>query len=967
MLRRLRLTTRIHLAVALPAVLLLLASSLHLDEKRRQVTEFRRVHTMAGLAQVSGNLVHRLAAERGATAIFLGSRGREFAGEMAVARRGTDAALAEWRRFLADSAQRPFDEALFRDMAGISATLDQLGGQRQRADAQAVGPHAQAAFYTDANSLLLRSLALFGRISSDVQLATLVSAYTNLLQAKEHLGQHRAAGSLGFSAGRFDSTLLARFLSTVGAQNAYLAQFAEYAPEDIAERLRTLLASPTLQEIERLRADVARSGSDRPIVSPGGAYWYRLLTGLIDDVDLVARLVEERIVSTSDRAYGDAVADLRIAAAITVALIAAILFLGYGIARSIQETLSTSSHALLSLAEGKTEVALSSEDFPGETRPIYHALLAFRDSLVSRARLTDELTQARDELAVSNAQLEQRVAERTAELRLAASVFENTAEGIMVTDIAGTIVSVNPAFTAITGYGSDEAIGRTPSLLKSDHHPPQFYTAMWQELRTTGFWEGQVWNRRKDGEAFLEWQTISVVPGQDGQPLRYVAVFNDVTELHHKDERLRHQAYHDALTGLPNRLLLQDRLRHAIDVAARNGEAVAVLVLDLDNFKLINDSLGHDVGDQLLQVIASRLSGSLRQSDTVARTGGDEFVAVLADFSDASEVAHSAERIIEALAAPIPLAGQELHSGGSIGIALYPQDATDPLALMKSADMAMYQAKADGRGTFRFFDPEMDRRSATRMMLESSLRRALDSGGLSLAFQPKVDLASGRILGMEALLRWKHPELGSIPPSEFIPIAEESGLVVPLGAWVLAAACRQLRLWRDAGFLTARLAINLSPRQFADAQLLELVVEQLSRHELSPQSIELEVTESTVMADPERAIATLNRLHGLGIRIAIDDFGTGYSSLSYLKRLPLDTLKIDRSFVSDICSNPDDAAIARAIVALGRSLGLEIVAEGVETDSQRELLLALGCTVGQGYLFAAPEPPEAAERFLRAA
>lgn len=967
MINRLRLSTRIHLAVALPALALLIASLFHLNDKWRDLQELGKIREMAGLAQVGGQLIHSLAAERGATAYFLGSEGLSFAEEMATARQETDSSIRTWHAFAGEPDFQILDDNLRRSLASVQRALDQLKPMRERVDARTVTPLGQTAFYTEANALLLTAIVQFGRISSQVELATLVAAYTSLIRGKEALGQQRAAGSLGFSAGHFDLVLFQRFLAATGSQNAYFAQFGEYAPPDLALRMREILSSLAMQEIDWLRDEVARAGPGGPLESRGGEKWFHTVTAVINAINGLAHRVEERIVTVSEREYHIARGGLWVATALTLVMVMITFWIGYVIARGVRDTLATSSNALVRLAKGNLEVALQPGDFPGEARAIYDALQAFRESLVSRRNLTEELTRARDELALINANLEQRVAERTADLRLAASVFENTAEGIMVTDTAGTIISVNPAFSAITGYAAEEVIGETPRLLKSDHHPPEFYRAMWGDLLATGFWEGQVWNRRKGGEAFLEWQTISVVPDQEGKPLRYVAVFNDVTELHHKDERLRHQAYHDVLTGLPNRLLLQDRLRHDMDVAARNSEVLATMVLDLDNFKLINDSLGHDVGDLLLQEIARRLTACLRQSDTVARTGGDEFVIVLTQVSDATEVAHTGDRIIRSLALPVAVAGQELHTAGSLGIAFYPEDSTDPVALIKNADMAMYQAKADGRGTYRFFDAEMNRRSANRMAVETALRRSLEAQEFALAYQPKVDLTHGNPQGLEVLVRWPHPTLGTVPPSEFIPIAEDSGLIVPLGSWVIIATCRQMKLWRDDGNVIPRIAVNLSARQFADAQLVDFIAEQLNIHELPPHCLELEVTESTVMTDPEKAIATLERLHRLGVRIAVDDFGTGYSSLSYLKRLPLDILKIDRSFVKDICTDAEDAAIARTIIALGQTLGLQVVAEGIETEAQRAALLTMGCTIGQGFLFAAPQPPEAAVRFLEKA
>ncbi|HSV28319.1 MAG TPA: EAL domain-containing protein, partial [Candidatus Omnitrophota bacterium] len=538
-------------------------------------------------------------------------------------------------------------------------------------------------------------------------------------------------------------------------------------------------------------------------------------------------------------------------------------------------------------------------------------------------------------------------------------------EGIVITDPNGIILSVNPAFTEITGYPAEEAVGQTPRLLKSDHHDDAFYSAMWAELKAKGQWKGELWNRRKSGDVFLEHQTISMVPGPDGRPVRYVAVFNDITELRRKDERIRHLAYHDPLTALPNRQLLNDRLEHALNMCRREGRQIAVMFLDLDRFKVINDTLGHDVGDNLLREVAKRLSGAVRAVDTVARLGGDEFVVLIEHPDSPRAVAQVAEKIIHALTAPVELGDNVVHVTTSIGISLFPNDGDDLTALMKNADTAMYAAKSAGRNGYHFFSRSMNDKAQWRLELENEMRLALDRQEFELFYQPKVDMATMRPDGAEALIRWRHPTKGVISPADFIPLAEETGLIVAMGEWALLEACSQMRRWREEGLGDVKVAVNLSARQLVGTGLFALVSAALELNELPPGLLELELTESAVMHETERAIAMLEGLKTLGVSIAIDDFGTGYSSLSYLKKLPLDTLKIDRSFVMDIETNEQDAAIVRTILAMAETLRLDVVAEGVETQSQVDFLSATNCGKCQGYFFSRPLPAADFAKWVR--
>jgi diguanylate cyclase (GGDEF)-like protein/PAS domain S-box-containing protein len=551
--------------------------------------------------------------------------------------------------------------------------------------------------------------------------------------------------------------------------------------------------------------------------------------------------------------------------------------------------------------------------------------------------------------------------------RLAAEVFENTSEGIMVTDPSGQILMVNRAFTEITGFQPEEAIGRTPAILKSGWHDEDYYRAMWSAIQETGRWQGEIRNRRKNGELYPAWLTLSAVKDDQGRIINYVGVQADISLRKDVEDRLAYLAHHDPLTGMPNRSLLLERMKHALHRAHRNGGKVGLMFIDLDRFKNINDTLGHDVGDMLLKAVAGRLTCSVREGDTIARLGGDEFVILQEDCAGEAAVATLAQKIVELLGQPFMVGEQEIYTSTSVGICLYPADGQDIQTLLKNADVAMYQAKEFGRNNYQFYKADINAKALERLNLEYSLRRALERQEFVLHYQPVVNVQSGAIVGMEALIRWVHPELGMVSPAQFIPLAEETGLILPIGDWVLETACRQAKAWQDAGLGTPRLAVNLSTRQFVQQNLVEKVESALLAAGLAPEFLELEITESVLMQDLENTISVLTRLSDMAVRLSIDDFGTGYSSLSYLKRFPLHTLKIDQSFVRDIPGDPDDAAIASTIIAMSHALRLDAIAEGVETQAQRDFLQGKGCDNFQGYLFSRPVPADAFTGLLQKA
>jgi len=554
------------------------------------------------------------------------------------------------------------------------------------------------------------------------------------------------------------------------------------------------------------------------------------------------------------------------------------------------------------------------------------------------------------------------------ELRIAATAFESQ-ESLLITDVDGVVLRVNNAFIECTGYAAEEIIGQTPRLLKSGRHDAAFYAAMWDSINRTGTWQGEIWDRRKNGEIYPKWLSISAVKGSDGVITHYVGSHIDITERKAAEAEIKNLALYDSLTNLPNRRFLLDRLKQALASSRRNNQEGALLFIDLDNFKTLNDTLGHNIGDLLLQKVAQRLLSCVRESDTVARLGGDEFVVLLEDLSNqpmeaAAQIESVGEKILATLGEPYLIASKECHSTPSIGAALFNPRTVEMDELFKQADIAMYQAKKAGRNTMRFFDPEMQKEINARAMIEGELHNAIEKQQFQLHYQIQVDTWN-RPLGAEALIRWMHPERGLVSPLQFIPLAEETGLILPIGQWVLETACAQIKAWeKDSRTRNLVLAVNVSARQFHQDDFVTQVQETVQRHDIKPMRLKLELTESMLHENIEETIAKMNTLHEIGVQFSLDDFGTGYSSLQYLKRLPLDQLKIDQSFVRDLASDKNDKAIVGTIIAMAHSMELDAIAEGVETEEQRQLLISCGCTHYQGYLFGRPVPIEQFEAQL---
>ncbi|OZY32542.1 phosphodiesterase DibA [Pseudomonas lundensis] len=541
-------------------------------------------------------------------------------------------------------------------------------------------------------------------------------------------------------------------------------------------------------------------------------------------------------------------------------------------------------------------------------------------------------------------------------LRQAAVVFDCTREGVLVSDHNGVIVHVNPALVKITGYAPEEVLGQRPNMFKSGHHGPEFYQAVFESLEKTGEWHGEIWNRRKSGEIYPQWQTIRAVRDSKDQITHYVAVFSDISAIKNTQSELMRLAHHDPLTDLPNRLLFTDRAEQALAYAQRHKSGCALLMIDLDHFKIINDSMGHNVGDLLLKAVGERLTAVFGKGFTVARLGGDEFAVLVENCTQVAQAAGFAQQVLEVMKGAFIIETHQLFISASVGISLYPNDALNAEQLLRNADSALFKAKSAGREGYALYTEELTAHAQYRIEVASDLRRALEQQELRVYFQPVHDLTTSRMVGVEALVRWQHPQRGLVAPGEFIPIAERTGLIAEIDAWVLEQACWQMCQWQAAGVDLSFVAVNISSRLFARPELYQLVSTVLADTGLNPALLELEVTESAVMDNSEVALEQMHRLRELGLRLAIDDFGTGFSSLLRLKRLPVQKLKIDQGFVAGLPGDDDDVAIVRAVIALAQSMGMQVHAEGIEYVEQAQFLLDHHCDLGQGYWFGRPMP-----------
>lgn len=649
-------------------------------------------------------------------------------------------------------------------------------------------------------------------------------------------------------------------------------------------------------------------------------------------------------------------------------LILAVLTTAYFLGRSIVRPIAQLTAASTRIADGEADRRVPVSGF-AEARQLGTSFNTMTEHLqMAQQQLEDRVTERTRQLANANERLREEMQQHAlanAKLRQAAKVFDHSSEAILIADADFRIIDSNKAFREVSGYRAADLLGQLPELVDNPADNRALLETIAAAVNRDGSWSGEIRNRRRDGETFPVWMRVNAVTDPDGAVVNYVALFSDISHIKEAEQRLEKLAYYDFMTGLPNRLLFRERLQRAIAAGRRHEHHTALLFIDLDRFKTVNDSLGHDTGDKLLVVIAERLQTCVRDNDTVARLGGDEFTIILNDLASPRDAAQVARKVIEVCSEPVLLAGHEVVVGCSIGIAVAPNDGRDDEVLISNADIAMYHAKDRGRGNFQFFTEAMNRHAHEQLLLETGLRRALKEQQLELLYQPLVDLRNREPVGLEVLLRWHHPYRGILGPRDFLDVAEDSGLILSVGDWVLETACQQVQRWASAGLDAQMLAINLSRRQFQDPELAKRIQRTLERTAIRPEQVQFEVSEDTIIADPEQVVLTLEQLTQMGLHIALDDFGTGHSSLTLLRKFQTCCLKIDRSFIRDLPDDPDARAITSAVITLATKLGLQVVAEGVETEAQRDYLVAQGCAHAQGYLFAGALTATEVESYLR--
>ncbi len=664
--------------------------------------------------------------------------------------------------------------------------------------------------------------------------------------------------------------------------------------------------------------------------------WFKSATQRINRFKVISTTISEQLKRLAEKETQGALTALIGYLAVTITVLIASLILGIKMSSHLVSGIAIIIRTLRRVQE--------TGDYSG------HAEVRGGDEVAKMAESVNSLIEGRR--AIEN------------KLQLASRVFDNTIDGVIITDPDEKIISINRSVTRITGYTSDELIGKTPRILSSGRQDKTFFKEMWRSIHTTGHWQGEIWNRRKNGEIYPEWQNINVVKDRNGQLTNYISVFSDISVIKRSQEQMEHLAHHDPLTGLPNRLLFEKRLSRAMARDKRQQHSLALLFLDLDRFKHINDSLGHAAGDELLCEVAKRITRLIRKQDMIARLGGDEFAIILERFEGIRSVVHVAQKIIDAMKSPFKLSDQEIFTSTSIGISIYPIDGETPDRLIKDADAAMYHAKNEGRNNYQFYDKKMTESAFERLEIENRLRQAIQQDEFVLYYQPQISFRTGEIIGVEALIRWQEPEKGLILPGKFLPIAEEIGLIQEIDNWVIHEACRQAQAWRDEGLPPLTMAVNLSRFNLEHGGFMEMIKSALKESRLPPRWLELEITESNLIQHQNRVSVALSQLREAGVGLSIDDFGTGYSSLSYLRNLPFDKLKIDQTFVKDIAEDQHASAIIVAVIALSQALHLSVLAEGVETDAQSEVLSNLHCDMAQGFLYHKPVPENTLKKLL---
>ncbi len=947
---RLGLRRRITLIAGVQWVGVLFLGAIILFNSWQDVRDIRTATRINGLVPLAGHLVTELQRERGLHSGLSRWSSSGFGGQLSEQRLDTERALASFISAKPELLTGGANKSMSRSIDNSYNRLSQLKSIRLSSLSPGQTPRTIIDHYSPVVNSLISLIDDIITLSVPEAARNSANAYSALLHLREFMGRERALGVALFGARISNPVLVDWIADQVNAQKDSEHRFRLYAPDNFLKKYNQYQASPINKEFLELRQMLLSSGISVSPASIDPLVWFELSTRNIDAIINIEDQLLESLASRTTENFNFAQQKL-IAFGIAVALIIFLIVVIENIlGRSIRQPLVELSKGMIKLANGDHAVQVKGVSRSDELGELARAFEVFRANLIRT-----NLAISEDRIHFSNVEYEKRFFSHLSQ------AVNQSPVSVVIGDFEGKVAYVNQFYESITGYHSNEVVGSSIRKLLEDRLGSTRVEKIWKRVAAGEVWEGEALMHSRSGQAYWELAGLSSITGDNNGEKKVIGIVyigQDISERKRQQEAIEYQASHDSLTNLPNRILMLDRLENAMSQMNRSKKKLALMFIDLDNFKRINDSVGHHIGDTLLVEAAKRLQGAVRASDTVARQGGDEFLILAPELQTQSDVEAIAEKILTALSKPFVLKGTHMAVSGSIGIAFYPDDARDVQLLLSKADAAMYCAKADGGGTFRYFDATMNDAAARRLSIEQRLCQALDSGSLYLVYQPLININTGRIAGAEVLLRWQDAILGNIGPDEFIPVAEQTGLIVPIGEWVLNTAVAQARVWREIFDKDFTISVNVSPRQFHETKFVHILKTSLRTAGLPAQALQLEVTEGLLVRNEAPVRALLDDLIDAGVSLVMDDFGTGYSSLSHLRRYPFSGIKIDKSFIQDMIIDPEDALLVRATIAMGKSLTMKVTAEGVETEKQLSELQKMRCDFAQGYLFSPAVPAQ---------
>ncbi|MCP4487908.1 MAG: bacteriohemerythrin [Gammaproteobacteria bacterium] len=956
MLGRLGLRQRIAWLAGIQWIGVLFLGGIILFGSWSDVSKIRTATRINELVPLAARVLTELQRERGLHSGMSRWGSSSFGQHLAEQQHDTDKALAAFIAAKPDALVDTTNTSMTRSIDNSQKRLSQLASIRQSSQSVGQTPRSIIEHYSPVIHAQLDLIDDIITLSAPEEARSSASAYSALLHLREFMGLERAFGSVLFGAESPNPDIVERIADQIAAQEENEQRFRLHAPDNFITLYSQSQASPVSREIFELRQMLLTPSTAVSLINMDPMIWFDLTTRNIDAVIDIEDQLLESLVSQTKECFNLAQKKLLTFVAIIALITLFIVMIENILARSIKQPLSELSQGMIKLANGDRMVRVTGVSRHDELGELARAFEIFRSNLIRT-----DLAISEDRVDFSNIEYEKRFFSHISQ------AVNQSPVSVVIADFEGRVVYVNQFYESITGYQNKEIVGSSLRNVLEDRLGKVRVDAVWELVADGEVWEGEALMYTKSGKPY--WELIglsSITSDSEKEVIGIVYIGQDISERKKQEEAIEYQAHHDDLTNLPNRVLMLDRLENAISQMKHSNKMLAVMFIDLDDFKRVNDSVGHHLGDELLVEAAKRLQNAVRASDTVARQGGDEFLILAPELQSQSDVETIAEKILTALNKPFVVQGMHLAISASIGFAFYPDDARDVQPLLSKADAAMYRAKADGGGTYRYFDASMNEAAVRRLSIEQRLCQALDSGDLYLAYQPLVNIYTGEIAGAEALLRWSDPIFGNISPEEFIPVAEQTGLIVPIGKWVLEMAATRAQIWRDRFHKDFKISVNVSPRQFHEGDFIKVLEEALEIAKLPTHALQLEVTEGLLVRNEEPVCALLDDLIHAGVSVVMDDFGTGYSSLSHLRKYPFDGIKIDKNFILDMTDDPEDALLVKATIAMGKSLDLKVTAEGVETQLQLNELHQMGCDFAQGYLFSPAVPAHEFESLLGA-